>query len=177
MQPDQATTVLQFLLPTLEKEIETTRKVLAAVPSDKGDYRPDERSMSALELCWHIAGAEAFFTTAITTGTFPTPGKMPETIKTSQDVVAWYDAPRTDLPVAARTAHSHLRATAMSSAARAHLARVRGAVATLPRSVQSTSIKALSCSSSSNKLHLAAERFKLAMRSRTSAEQPCGTNK
>ena len=91
MQPDQATTVLQFLLPTLEKEIETTRKVLAAVPSDKGDYRPDERSMSALELCWHIAGAEAFFTTAITTGTFPTPGKMPETIKTSQDVVAWYD--------------------------------------------------------------------------------------
>ena len=81
MQSDQATTVLQFLLPTLEQEVETTRKVLAAVPSDKGDYRPDERSMSALELCWHIAGAEAFFATAITTGTFPTPGKMPEDIK------------------------------------------------------------------------------------------------
>jgi uncharacterized damage-inducible protein DinB len=47
--------------------------------------------MSALELCWHIAAAESFFTTAIMTGAFPTPGKMPETIKTSQDVVAWYD--------------------------------------------------------------------------------------
>jgi uncharacterized damage-inducible protein DinB len=91
MQSDQATTVLQFLLSTFEKEIETTRKVLAAVPTDKGDYRPDERSMSALELCWHIAGAETFFVTAITTGAFPAPGKMPETIKTSQDVVAWYD--------------------------------------------------------------------------------------
>ena len=91
MRPDQGTTVLKFLLPVLENEIETTRKVLAAVPADKGDYRPDDRSMSALELCWHIAGAEAFFATAITTGAFPTPGKMPETIKTSQDVVAWYD--------------------------------------------------------------------------------------
>ncbi len=92
MQPDQGTTVLNFLLPVLENEIATTRKILSAVPTDKGDYRPDDRSMSALELCWHIAVAEAFFATAITTGSFPTPGKMPETIKTSQDVVAWYDA-------------------------------------------------------------------------------------
>ncbi|HEV2992638.1 MAG TPA: DinB family protein [Candidatus Angelobacter sp.] len=91
MQPDQGAAVLQFLLPVLEQEVVTTRKVLAAVPSHKGDYRPDERSMSALELCWHIAGAEAFFTTAITTGAFPTPGKMPESIKAPQDVVVWYD--------------------------------------------------------------------------------------
>ena len=91
MQPEQGTTVLNFLLPVMEKEIETTRKILAAVPADKGAYRPDDRSMSALELCWHIAGAETFFTTAITTGAFSAPGKMPENIKSSQDVVAWYD--------------------------------------------------------------------------------------
>jgi uncharacterized damage-inducible protein DinB len=91
MQPDQGTTILHFLLPVLEREIETNRKVIASVPTDKGDYRPDERSMNALELCWHIAAAETFFATAITTGAFPAPGKMPETIKTSKDVVAWYD--------------------------------------------------------------------------------------
>jgi uncharacterized damage-inducible protein DinB len=91
MQPDQGNTVLQFLLPTLENEINTTRKVIGAVPADKGDYKPDDRSMSALELCWHIVGAESFFTTAITTGAFPTPGKMPENIKSSQDVLVWYE--------------------------------------------------------------------------------------
>jgi uncharacterized damage-inducible protein DinB len=91
MQPDQGATILQFLLPVLEREIETNRKVIAAVPDNKGDYKPDARSMSALELCWHIAGAETFFTTAITTGAFSAPGKMPENIKCSQDVVAWYD--------------------------------------------------------------------------------------
>ena len=50
-------------------------------------------------------------------------------------------------------------------------------VATLPRSVQSISCSASWRSSSSNKFHLAAARFRLAMRSRTSAEQPCGTNR
>jgi uncharacterized damage-inducible protein DinB len=99
MQPDHGTTVLHFLLPVLEGEIATNRKIIAAVPPNKGDYRPDERSMSALELCWHIAAAETFFANAITSGTFPAPGKMPETIKTSQDVLAWYDGEvRNNLP-------------------------------------------------------------------------------
>lgn len=107
MQPEQGTTVLNFLLPVLENEIQTTRRILAAVPADKGDYRPDDRSMNALELCWHIAGAEAFFATAITTGAFATPGKMPETIKTSQDVVAWYDGfVKSNLPNSKRSPES-----------------------------------------------------------------------
>jgi uncharacterized damage-inducible protein DinB len=91
MQPDQGATVLQFLLPVFEREIETNRRVIAAVPTDKGDYKPDDRSMSALELCWHIAAAETFFANAITTGAFPAPGKMPENIKNSHDVVTWYN--------------------------------------------------------------------------------------
>ncbi len=99
MQPDQGTTVLHFLLPILENEIATNRRIIAAVPANKADYKPDDRSMSALELCWHIAAAETFFASAITTGAFPTPGKMPETIKTPQDVVAWYDGEvRNNLP-------------------------------------------------------------------------------
>jgi uncharacterized damage-inducible protein DinB len=91
MQAEQAKVVLQFLLPAVEMEAGTTRKVILAVPEEKGNYRPDERSMSALELCWHIAASETFFATAVTTGAFPAPTKMPEQIKTPQDVIAWYD--------------------------------------------------------------------------------------
>lgn len=91
MKDEQAAVVLQFLLPAVEMEAGNTRKVLLAVPTDKGDYRPDERSMTALELCWHIAASETFFTTWVVTGDFPAFGKMPENIKTSQDVVVWYD--------------------------------------------------------------------------------------
>ena len=93
MQPDQAPAVLQFLLTELENEVSITRKVIAAVPVSEGSYKPDSRSMSALELAWHIAAAETFFSTAVTTGAFPAyGGGMPETIKTSKDVLQWYDA-------------------------------------------------------------------------------------
>ncbi len=91
MQAEQASVVLQFLMPALEQEAGLTRKVIAAVPADKASYRLDDRSRSALELCWHIAAAEAFFSTAVVTGAFPPFTKMPENIKTPQDVVVWYD--------------------------------------------------------------------------------------
>ena len=49
-------------------------------------------------------------------------------------------------------------------------------VATLPRSVESISTTASCRSSNSKRLHLAAARFRFAMRSRTNPEQPDGTN-
>src|ERR1019366_2007817 len=42
-------------------------------------------------LCWHIAATETFFITAVTTGAFAPFLKMPEDIKTTKDVVAWFD--------------------------------------------------------------------------------------
>jgi uncharacterized damage-inducible protein DinB len=91
MQAEQASVVLQFLMPALEQEAGLTRKVIAAVPADKASYRLDDRSRSALELCWHIAASETFFTTWVVTGDFPEFSKMPEHIKTPQDVITWYD--------------------------------------------------------------------------------------
>lgn len=74
------------------RELATTRKVLAAVPVDKGDYRPDPVSMTALDLVWHIASAEWFFLDGVTNGKFSEgDGKRPEQLKTVADVVAWYD--------------------------------------------------------------------------------------
>lgn len=91
MQPDQALTVLKFLIQSAEHEHATTQKVLAAVPESGCDYAPDPKSMKALDLAWHIASAEVFFINGATSGTFSMDGgKRPESVKTPADVVAWY---------------------------------------------------------------------------------------
>ena len=74
-------------------ESKTTRKVIAAAPADKCDYRPDPKSMAALELCWHIASADCFFLNGVAKGEFARSGDsgMPANIKCSADVLAWYD--------------------------------------------------------------------------------------
>lgn len=91
MHPDHAKTALQMLLSTYENEIGITRKVIAAVPAEKSGHKLHDRSMSAMELAWHIPASESFFASGILTGTFAS-GKMPENIKTPTDVLAWYDA-------------------------------------------------------------------------------------
>jgi len=90
MQPDQASTVLQFLLPAIEREHQTTAKVLAAVPNDKASYQPDPRSMTAATLVWHIASSEQYFMTGVAEGAFPAGGDQPESVKTIEKIVAWY---------------------------------------------------------------------------------------
>jgi uncharacterized damage-inducible protein DinB len=92
MTPDQAKTVMNFLIPTVEAEHKTTRKILAAIPDGKGDYTPDAKSMTAIDLAWHIAGAEMMFMSGVLSGEFPTgDGKRPENVTTAADVVAFYD--------------------------------------------------------------------------------------
>jgi hypothetical protein len=49
MQPDRARFLLDFLLPRLKSEQATTKKILSAVPPDKGDYKPHPKSMSSLK--------------------------------------------------------------------------------------------------------------------------------
>jgi uncharacterized damage-inducible protein DinB len=91
MQPDQASFLLQTLLPKLEREHQLTRQILAAVPPEKGDYRPDAASMSAFELASHIATAELRFLDGAAAGliNFGGSGK-PETVRNTADVAAWY---------------------------------------------------------------------------------------
>jgi hypothetical protein len=70
MTPDQAKFVLAMTLPNLKNEHATTKRVIEAIPLDKGDYRPDPVSKSALELAWHIVAAEKRFLAGVCTGTF-----------------------------------------------------------------------------------------------------------
>lgn len=91
MQPTQAEFLLQFLLPQLKSEQRITRKILAAVPPDKGEYKPDAKSMDALTLGWHLAAAEIWFMDAVIHRRFGDAIPMPATMKTGSDVALWYE--------------------------------------------------------------------------------------
>jgi len=78
-------------LPRLKNEHRTTKSVIEAIPLDKGDYRPDPVSKTALELAWHIVATEDRFIDAVLTGEFDfTPNPMPDSVKNSADLSAWY---------------------------------------------------------------------------------------
>ncbi len=92
IQSDQGQFLLQAVyLPGLTNEHRLTKRVLEAIPADKGDYRPDEISKTALELAWHIVATEMLFMDAVEEGAFDfSPKPRPESVKTSSDLVDWY---------------------------------------------------------------------------------------
>lgn len=92
IQPDQADFLLQdIFLPGLKNEHRITKSVIEAIPLDKGDYRPDGVSKSALDLAWHIVATEMRFMEAVPAGEFDfSPRPRPDSIKNSADLTRWY---------------------------------------------------------------------------------------
>jgi uncharacterized damage-inducible protein DinB len=88
MTPEAAKGLLDFLLPQIQEEFNTTRNVLAAVPADRCSYQPSERCMTALQLATHIAGSEAFFLRGVANGAFEW---KPVEFQTPAEVLAFYD--------------------------------------------------------------------------------------
>jgi uncharacterized damage-inducible protein DinB len=93
MTPDQASLILNSVsLPSLHAEHSTTKKVIAAIPADKADYRPDSIARSAIDLAWHIVTAEDRFLEAVSSGAFDlTPRPRPDTVRSPADVNSWYE--------------------------------------------------------------------------------------
>lgn len=89
--PDQAVILRDNVAQQIEGEQKTTRRVIAAVPDENHDYRPDPKAKTALELAWHLASAEVFFLNSIVAGEFLTGGTQPEEVKTPSDIAAWYE--------------------------------------------------------------------------------------
>ena len=54
MDSNEAKTVTDFLIADFENEMQTTLRVLGAVPNGHLDYRPDSKSKTALGLVRHI---------------------------------------------------------------------------------------------------------------------------
>jgi uncharacterized damage-inducible protein DinB len=91
LQPEQALFLRDMIaVPSLKIEHGVTRRVIEAIPPDKGDYRPDEVSKSAVDLAYHIAGAEHRFMNAVVTGAFDFTAPRPDGLTTSPLVARWY---------------------------------------------------------------------------------------
>jgi uncharacterized damage-inducible protein DinB len=90
MTPEFAAGLCAMMLDGIQREAECTKRVLAAVPDDKSDYRPDPNARTARELAWHIANTDIQFLDGIADLNFSmeSPEHKPET---SADVVKWYD--------------------------------------------------------------------------------------
>jgi len=60
----------EMMVPQLEKEIATTKRVLAAIPDDKSSWKPEPNSRCAAELAKHIASVDVAFLEGIAAGSF-----------------------------------------------------------------------------------------------------------
>jgi uncharacterized damage-inducible protein DinB len=89
---EQAKLILNTVgLPALKAEHPVTERVIAAIPPEKVDYRPDDIVKSAIDLAWHIVSAENRFLDAVINGTFDlSPAPRPDTVRTADAVNQWY---------------------------------------------------------------------------------------
>ena len=95
---EQAKLIASTSLADFENETAATKRVIGAIPAGKESYTPDPKSMTAIDLAWHLASTEPFFLHAAADGKF-TGGenKRPDHIRSAQDVLAWYES---NLPAA-----------------------------------------------------------------------------
>ena len=91
LQPEHALVIRSFVLPSLKAEHLVTRRVIEAIPGDRSDYRPDTVVKCAIDLAWHIVGAEHRFLDAVATGAFDFSNTgRPDSVRTPADIVRWY---------------------------------------------------------------------------------------
>ena len=73
MNSTEAKTVADFLVTEFEHEMQSTLKVLQAVPAANLDYRPDGKSKSGLGLVRHITLEDEWLLNCIANGEFTPP--------------------------------------------------------------------------------------------------------
>ena len=91
LRAEQAVLIRDLVMQSLKSEHPVTRRVIEAIPLDTGDFRPNDVMKSAIDLAWHIVGAEHRFMEAVANGVFDftNSGRPPE-LQTSADVARWY---------------------------------------------------------------------------------------
>jgi uncharacterized damage-inducible protein DinB len=92
MTAEQAKGIADYTLADYEHEQAATKRVIEAIPASGLNYTPDAKSMTALDLAWHVASAEWFFLNSVADGKFSAgESKRPENIRNAQDVLNWYE--------------------------------------------------------------------------------------
>src|SRR5579863_2060054 len=90
--PDMAKGALKMALASIKKEHSTTSSVIAAIPANGGDYKPEPAARTALEIACHIVASEHRFFSSVTKGFFDiTPNPKPDALKTGADIAKYYD--------------------------------------------------------------------------------------
>ena len=99
MGPQEAKTIADFLAADYAQEMESTVRVLAAVPNDRLDYQPDAKAKTGLGLLRHLALEDAWVLNSIAKGAFENPPDDSDAcgIMNSSDAVARY---KKDMPAA-----------------------------------------------------------------------------
>ncbi|MEX2263504.1 MAG: DinB family protein [Bryobacteraceae bacterium] len=93
--PEQAQGLATFLLKSIEGEFNTTKRVLAAVPEDRLDFKLGEKGRTAHELMWHIVGSELWFGDGIVKAQFlfegdpPAPATRQDILDRFEEVHGW----------------------------------------------------------------------------------------
>jgi uncharacterized damage-inducible protein DinB len=91
MDQQQVTVLRDADILAFRAEHVVTRRVIEAIPPDRSDFKPDPVVKSALELAWHIVGAEHRFVDAVIQGAFDfTNTGKPASLATPADVARWY---------------------------------------------------------------------------------------
>ena len=88
--PEFALGYRAMMLDGIAREAEVTKKVIAAIPDAKSDYKPDPHARTAKELAWHLANSDIQFLDGIADLNFnmDTPEHKPQT---AAQTAAWYD--------------------------------------------------------------------------------------
>jgi uncharacterized damage-inducible protein DinB len=89
--PDFAMGYSAMMLDGLGREVEITKRVIAAIPDAKKDYRPEPNARTAWELAWHLANTDVQFMDGIADREFKMAGRSEtEKPKTVAELVEWY---------------------------------------------------------------------------------------
>lgn len=88
-----STSTIPTLLKELEKEAETTRKMLSIVPNDKYDWKPHTKSMNIRTLSTHLADIFNWPAMAVTTSEldFSKNPYNPPVINNTKDLLAYFE--------------------------------------------------------------------------------------
>lgn len=80
-----------MMLDGLLREMQTTKKVIAAIPDAKKTYKPDPKARTAWDLAWHLATVDVQFLEEIAEGEFHMEPRYKDEPKTVAEMVTWYD--------------------------------------------------------------------------------------
>jgi uncharacterized damage-inducible protein DinB len=92
MTPEQAGFLASIFLPSIQKEYETTRRVIRAVPVEKDTFQPHPVARTAIELAWHLSSSDIWFLDGFLNSKFEMEDdSMPGDLSDTLDILALYE--------------------------------------------------------------------------------------